>query len=79
MSSPADKDIEINGIKFNACGWYPLADRGVVLVAELVGGEYTWDSVSKGLVGQEIEGHPIRGAEMSAVHQQTGKMIGILI
>ena len=83
MTSPADQDIEINRIKFDALGWFPLALRergdGIMLTAQLKDGEYTGDQVSSSLIGQTLSGHKIRGVEMFAVDQQTDKKIAILI
>ena len=75
---------ELNGIKFRATGWFLLHDRGtgrhgVVLTANLYGGEYTRDQLST-LVGMQIvKGVPIRGVESFAVDNQTDKAIGLLI
>jgi len=87
MSGPLDGVIEINGIRFNPLGWFPLSymstrqgrTGGIILTAQLVDGEYFRDQVSSALVGQSIEGKKIRGVEMFAVDQQTDKKIGLLI
>lgn len=83
MTGPLDKNIEINGIKFDAIGWFPIAlrERGdaIVLTVQLADGEYTGSQVSECLVGATLSGHKIRGVEMFAVEQQTDKTIGILI
>jgi len=83
MTGFADKDIEINGIKFDALGWWPMALReradGIMLTVQLKDGEYTGDQVSEALVGATLSGHKIRGVEMFAVPGQTDHKIGILI
>ena len=80
MTGPLDKKIEVNGICFDALGWFPFSTRkGIMLTAQLVDGEYTANQVRDALVGQQIEGYEIRGVEMKAVHGQTDAKIGILI
>lgn len=83
MTGPLDQDIEVNGIKFDALGWFPLELRergdGIVLTVQLKGGEYTDEQLSSALIGQTLSGHKIRAVGMFAVPNQTDHKIGLLI